>query len=378
MNETVSAIAVAVIVPVFNRLELLRQTVASLRAQTMARAEFILVDDRSDEATWNYLQSLPAQDPRFRILLKPETHPRGCQGSRNMGLEACRAEAVMFLDSDDLLAPECLETRYRELMENPAADLLVGRQAMFWDHPASLRWVNVPLPARADLERCLDLLDPLDVPWVNGGVMIRTNRLREVGVVWSTQYHWDDLAFHFSCLVSGLRVRWMKYGDEPPDSFYRKQVGEHYGQTLQTPEGIRNSASMMGWMKARLEQAGEWTKARRHSLVKSFFHVCVLRSVDHGEYRLAVELLDVAVRSGLLTPAEQRRFWRYVAVRRILRVSARATYYWNRWARRTFLREYFANTPWTYGSVRPPSPVSEKALGQVLELATASAFQSPK
>jgi glycosyltransferase involved in cell wall biosynthesis len=51
MNEPVSAIAVAVIVPVFNRLELLRQTVASLRAQTMARAEFILVDDRSDEAT---------------------------------------------------------------------------------------------------------------------------------------------------------------------------------------------------------------------------------------------------------------------------------------------------------------------------------------
>lgn len=358
--------AVAVIVPVFNRLELLRLTVASLLAQTLTRAEFILVDDRSDEATLAFLLSLPGLDSRFQILQKPGGLPRGCQSSRNLGLEACRAETVMFLDSDDLLAPGCLEERYLEIQNHPGADLLVGRQAMFWEGETTLRWVNVPVPERSDLDRCLDLLDPLDVPWVNGGVLIRTAPLRQVGVGWSTRFHWDDLAFHFSCLVCGLRVSWMEYGAAPPDAFYRKHGGEHYGQTLQTADGLRNTSDMIGWMKAELEQAGEWTETRRQALVRSWFHLCVLKPIDDGNFRLAWELLTQGSGSELINVREHRRFKLYAIVRRRLRVSARATYFWNRWVRSNILKECFTNTPWTYGSVCPPLPGSTEALGELL------------
>ncbi|MEO0017265.1 MAG: hypothetical protein RLZZ522_548 [Verrucomicrobiota bacterium] len=366
MAAPLSTRAVAVIVPVFNRLDLLRQTVASLRAQTLASAEFILVDDRSEEATLAFLQSLPALDARFRILQKPEDLPRGCQSSRNLGLEACQAETVMFLDSDDLLAPGCLEGRYLELLKHPEADVLVGRQAMFWEREATLRWVNVPVAGRPDLDRCLGLLDPLDVPWVNGGVLIRTAKLRQAGVGWSTRFHWDDLAFHFSCLVSGLRVCWMEYGAEPPDAFYRKHGGEHYGQTLQTADGLRNTADMIGWMKAQLDQAGEWTEPRRQSLVRSWFHLCVLNPVDSGDFCLAAELLETGCGNGLVNAFDHRRFKIYALVRRGLRRSARATYYWNQWVRRTILKEFFTNTPWTYGSVCPPSSVAAEALEELL------------
>lgn len=366
MAEAPSTLAVAVIVPVFNRLDLLRQTVASLRAQSLASAEFILVDDRSEEATLAFLQSLPALDARFRILQKPEDLPRGCQSSRNVGMEACRAETVMFLDSDDLLAPGCLEARYLEIQNHPGADILVGRQAMFWEREATLRWVNVPVPGRSDLDRCLDLLDPLDVPWVNGGVLIRTALLRQAGVEWSTRFHWDDLAFHFSCLVCGLRVSWMEYGTAPPDAFYRKHGGEHYGQTLQTADGLRNTSDMIGWMKAELEQAGKWTEPRRQALVRSWFHLCVLKPIDDGNFRLASELLAQGSGSELINVREYQRFKLYEVVRRGLRASARATYFWNRWVRSNILKEYFTNTPWTYGSVCPPSPVSAAALDGLL------------
>jgi hypothetical protein len=228
------------------------------------------------------------------------------------------------------------------------------------------------VPTRSDLDRCLDLLDPLDVPWVNGGVMIRTARLRQAGVVWSTRYHWDDLVFHFACLVGGLRSCWMSYDDALPDAYYRKHGGEHYGQTLQTADGLRNCAGMIGWMMTRLQEVGEWSPSRRHALIRSFFHVCVLRPVDGGEYQLAGELLAAAAANGVLTRAERRRFQGYVAVRRALRASARATYYWNRLVRRVVLREYFASTPWTYGSVCPPSPAAEAALGELLAATTAA------
>jgi hypothetical protein len=283
---------------------------------------------------------------------------------------------VVFLDSDDLLAPDCLENRYHKLVNHPTADILVGRQAMFWDDGATLRWVNVPSPTRSDLDRCLDLLDPLDVPWVNGGVMIRTASLRKAGVMWSTRFHWDDLAFHFSCLVNGLRTCWMSYDATPPDAYYRKHGGEHYGRTLQTPDGLRNCASMTGWMKAQLEQVGEWTDARRNALGRSYFHVCVLKPVDAGDDCLATELLGLACGIGLMTVSQRRRIRIYAAVRRVLRASARATYYWNRLARRTFLSEYFANTPWTYGSVCPPSPISAAALDGLLRAISGAGVQA--
>lgn len=48
MNNSANRSAVAVVVPVFNRMQLLEATVDSLRAQSMQEAEFLLIDDRSD------------------------------------------------------------------------------------------------------------------------------------------------------------------------------------------------------------------------------------------------------------------------------------------------------------------------------------------
>ena len=363
---------VAVIVPVFNRLELLKQTVASLKSQSLLQIEFILVDDHSDDKTWSFMQDMATADSRFRILRKPERMPKGCQSSRNLGLAECRSETVVFLDSDDLLAPDCLEMRYRELSLQPEADILIGRQAMFWDSTGEMKWVNVPRPELHELDRCLDLYDPLDVPWVNGGVMIRTQRLKEKAILWSTDYHWDDLVFHFLCLVNGLRVHWMMYDTQLPDCYYRKHGGEHYGGTLKTSEGIRNSADMMLWMKRELERSKEWTKSRRRRLARSYFHVCVLKLIDQRDFRIARQLLEQARIDGLFEKSEALLIHFYSLGRQALSQFPRATYFWNRAARRVYLKDYFFDAPWTYATLLPPSPASQKALANLLGACSAS------
>lgn len=346
----------AVIMPVFNRLDLLRSTVDSLRAQTLRESEFILVDDNSDTDTWDFLQELSDKDSRFRIIRKPEGEPRGCQTSRNIGLEACLADYVVFLDSDDLLAPECLEVRYSQIRNCPEVDMLIGRQAIFSNANDGQRWVNIPKPECHDLDRFLDLHEPLDVPWVNGGPMIRRKALVESGIRWSSHYHWDDLVFHFSCLAAGMKVRWMNFNGTGPDCYYRIHGGEHYGNTLHSWDGIRNSAQMMVWMMKQLQKHGQWNESRRLQLTRSFFHICILKPAACQQYGEALELLKVCKEFSLLTQHEMRMIGLYLRGRQAFVISKRLTYRWNRVARYSYLKKYFNNAAWTYATISPDRP----------------------
>lgn len=363
-------VSVAVIVPVLNRLGLLRATIESLHAQTMEDAEFILVDDRSEEPVWRYLQSLPEQDRRFTVLRKPDCIPRGCQASRNIGLDASRAEAVVMLDSDDLLAPRCLEERFAVLSANPNADLVIGRQAIFSEDTGDLHWVNVPRPGVGDLDRILLLTHPVDVPWVNGGVMLRTRSLNAAGIRYRPEFIWEDVAFHFECLVAGLHVEWMDYAGTV-DAYYRHHSGESMGQRWYGPAGMHSTSRMFLWMCQRLATTNQLTESRRRSLGRSFFHSCLLRSIDAGEYAFFRELVTEAAETGLLTGRDALRLRVYRAGRQAFQQSARITYYWNRFSDKTLLFDFLSDRVSTYNSVVPGAPDAraslEALLGQTIE-----------
>jgi Glycosyltransferases involved in cell wall biogenesis len=342
---------VTVIVPTFNRLELLKDTVASLQAQTLAASRFVIVDDRSDdEATRSYLETLPLDDPRFTVVEKAPYQVRGCQTSRNIGLDNAAARAVVFLDSDDLLSPSCLEQRRAVMTANPDADIVVGRQAMMRGSHEDECWVNIPRPGVADIDRFLQLTHPIDVPWVNGGVMIRASSLERSGVKWRPEFHWDDVAFHFECLAAGMKVVWMEYAGAP-DSHYRAHEGARYGSVLASEAGIKSAANMIGWMHTTLEEKHDLTPRRHKLLVEDFFFSSLLRAIDAGNVELANTLLDDARQSRLLTAEEHGKFRWYARARKILFISDRATYYWNRFSEERLVPMHHPEAQSTYGTV---------------------------
>ena len=363
----VSEKAVAVIVPIYNRLDLLRATIESLRAQTLESAEFILVDDRSDAGVWNYLESLPLEDARFRVIRKPEALPRGCQSSRNIGLDAATASSVVFLDSDDLIAPRCLEDRYAHLTEEPTTDIVVGRQALF--SSAGIRWVNVPRQDASNLDRFLDMAGRIDVPWINGGAMIRTSALRARGIRWRVEYHWDDVAFHFDCLVAGMRVRWMDF-DSAPDSWYRSHDDDRYGAVLSSVDGIRNAARMFTWMGNTMRSRGELTDERSRSLSRSFFHFCVIQPIDQGHPSLASDLIAQAESDALVSTSDAARMRAYRSARLTNRVSSRMSAAADRFARETWVKELISESPATFCSIAPEAPDTESSLRSLLGAAS--------
>ena len=103
--------------PVFNEEKYLPQTLDSLRAQTMRDYELICVDDGSTDHSLEILQSYSAKDNRIRIVHQDR---KGAGTARNLGFQTAIGKYTIFLDSDDLFAPELLERSYSRAEETGA------------------------------------------------------------------------------------------------------------------------------------------------------------------------------------------------------------------------------------------------------------------
>jgi glycosyltransferase involved in cell wall biosynthesis len=95
----------SVVIPTFNRANLLRRAIDSVLAQTIDDFEIIVVDDGSTDNTLEVVNGLG--DPRIRLISL--TRNQGAAAARNAGIVAARGELISLLDSDDEYLPLFLE-----------------------------------------------------------------------------------------------------------------------------------------------------------------------------------------------------------------------------------------------------------------------------
>lgn len=112
---------ISVVVPVYNAEKYLEQCVQSIRAQTYANWELILVDDGSTDASPQNCDIWQGQDARIRVLHQPNS---GVSRARNAGINAVKGKYLAFVDADDWVEPSYLATLYRTLISQ-SADLAV-------------------------------------------------------------------------------------------------------------------------------------------------------------------------------------------------------------------------------------------------------------
>lgn len=101
---------ISVIIPVYNTEKYLRQSIDSVLVQTYSAWELILIDDGSADGSERICDEYALKDSRIRVY---HTKNRGVSAARNMGLEHAAGEWIAFLDSDDLMLPNALETYVR-------------------------------------------------------------------------------------------------------------------------------------------------------------------------------------------------------------------------------------------------------------------------
>jgi glycosyltransferase involved in cell wall biosynthesis len=103
---------VSVVIPTWNRLQLVQEAIASVVAQTYENWELIVVDDGSTDGTVEELRKL-IDDPRIAVIASP--HIGNLGQLRDLGARAAKGEWFAFLDSDDLWQPNKLELQLQAL-----------------------------------------------------------------------------------------------------------------------------------------------------------------------------------------------------------------------------------------------------------------------
>jgi glycosyltransferase involved in cell wall biosynthesis len=238
---------VSVITPHFERADLLRETRASIRASTRGDWEWLIIDDGSCAEVWEQVRAM-ADGDRVRVLRRV-TGLKGPSTCRNLGVRECRGEYVIFLDSDDLLAPWCLEQRLAAARAQPDAALWVFPALLFAQAPGDGDgYWNTMNPAGDDLGRFLGS----DNPWCVSSPLWRGDALRAIGGFNENLHYGDDSDLHIRALLAGLKVR--QFPEALPDVFVRR--GAEPRLTSST------SPAVVEWRRIRLE---EGTRALRQA-----------------------------------------------------------------------------------------------------------------
>ena len=102
-----SGLPISVIIPVYNRCELVCRAIDSVIAQTARPNEILVVDDGSTDGTSDSVRRKYGQ--RVRVI---EQANRGPSAARNTGIIAAKSDFVAFLDSDDEWLPQKLERQF--------------------------------------------------------------------------------------------------------------------------------------------------------------------------------------------------------------------------------------------------------------------------
>ena len=114
---------VSVIVPVYNMQALLPRCVESILGQTYPSVELVLVDDGSKDDSAALCDRFAAQDARVVALHKINS---GVADATNMGLDAATGDFLLFVDSDDYIAPDMLERLVKAQEESGADTVQTG------------------------------------------------------------------------------------------------------------------------------------------------------------------------------------------------------------------------------------------------------------
>ena len=110
---------VSIIVPVYNAQEYINRSLKSICSQTYQNLEVVLVDDGSTDDSLKICQSWAKQDVRILVYHQENT---GVSKARNKGIELASGDYVMFVDADDWIEEDMVQTLH-ELAVKYQADV---------------------------------------------------------------------------------------------------------------------------------------------------------------------------------------------------------------------------------------------------------------
>ena len=170
---------ISVILPFYNAEITLGSAVESILSQTFPDFELVLVDNDSNDASFQIAEKFALKDKRIRLLKEPE---KGVANAMNYGLKNAQGKFFARMDADDISHPVRLEKQLIFLKNNPEIGL-VGSEVKYVTHNKNtagfrrfVNWVNsFHSPEEIELNRFVE------IPVVNPTIMFRKEVFEKYG-----------------------------------------------------------------------------------------------------------------------------------------------------------------------------------------------------
>ena len=120
-NATIEGM-VSIIIPVYNADEFLQKSVESAIHQTYVHIEILLINDGSTDGSGKLCDEYALNDRRIKAVHKKNSGP---SDARNVGIEHSCGEFIFFMDADDNIEPDAVESLIVSQLKI-GADIVVG------------------------------------------------------------------------------------------------------------------------------------------------------------------------------------------------------------------------------------------------------------
>ncbi|WP_321369260.1 glycosyltransferase [uncultured Draconibacterium sp.] len=114
---------ISIVIPVYNSEQHIKRCLISIRNQTLIDFEAIIFDDKSTDNTLEMVQDIIKNDARFKVTINQKNY--GVGKTRNLALKRATGKYILFIDSDDWIAPTTCEVLF-ENAELNKLDVLEG------------------------------------------------------------------------------------------------------------------------------------------------------------------------------------------------------------------------------------------------------------
>ena len=183
-------VKVSVIIPTYNRADILLRAIKSALEQNYGSMEVIIVDDNSSDGTPDIVNNIP--DTRIKYIYRSKNG--GVAATRNDGLRIAKGEYVAFLDSDDIWASGKIEAQLKVFDENKSvgmsytnADIISNNgNKLFIDKTVCSRIVYGATDRTSGIFPGVIMVTP------PGSWMLRRSVVNEIGFFDETMRVWED------------------------------------------------------------------------------------------------------------------------------------------------------------------------------------------
>ena len=213
---------ISVIMSTYNRENIILDSVYSILNQTISDFEFIIIDDASQDNTFQEIKSI--NDNRIRLYKNIEN--RGCTFNYHTAQNLARGKYIAHIDDDDISLPQRLEKQFDYMEKNPDI-CLSGTFIETFGENIRPSWVFYTDSDLIDLS--MNFYNPL----CHSSVMYRKSFMEENGINYNFNYLCaQDYELYMQILLNGgkitnideVLVRYKMHSDRLTDNYETQQI----------------------------------------------------------------------------------------------------------------------------------------------------------